>query len=115
MYTKNSKRWIIPNYRYTETWKVPKTSYTLQLLMIYTVTLSGISYDHEYCDKYNIEDCIIHPSGPDDEKLSESQYQWIEDTLAASKDDYIIVAGHYPIYSIAEHGSTASLVKNLMP
>ncbi len=62
-----------------------------------------------------IKDCSIHPRGPDDETLAEPQYQWIEDTLAASKADYIIVAGHYPIYSIAEHGSTADLVKNLMP
>jgi len=28
---------------------------------------------------------------------------------------YIIVGGHFPVYSVAEHGSTQCLVKNVMP
>ena len=28
---------------------------------------------------------------------------------------YILVTGHYPVYSVAEHGSTQCLVNNLMP
>ena len=114
-YSNHSSRWVYPNYWYDVTFKVPNTSYTLQLLMIDTVLLTGTSYDQEYCDKHNIIDCPIQPRGPENPKLAQSQYDWIEETLAASNASFIVVAGHYPIWSIAEHGSTLLLVKDLMP
>ena len=44
-----------------------------------------------------------------------AQWAWIKSTLAASKADWLIVTGHYPVYSIAEHGSTDCLVQQLKP
>ena len=35
---------------------------------------------------------------------ADAQMQWIEQTLANSTADYLVVAGHYPIYSVCEHG-----------
>ena len=43
------------------------------------------------------------------------QWTWIENTIKASTADYVLVAGHYPVYSVCEHGPTASLVTNLRP
>merc|ERR1712146_846006 len=40
---------------------------------------------------------------------------WIEQTLSASKAGYLIVAGHYPIFSVCEHGPTSLLQKYLKP
>jgi len=114
-YSNHSSRWRFPDLWYTQTFNVPGTSYSLQLLMIDTVVLDGISHSQDFCDKYNITDCPIQPRGPEDPALAQSQYEWIESTLAASKADFIVVAGHYPVYSIAEHGSTQDLVKNLRP
>lgn len=76
-----------------------------------------MTYDTEYCDKHGIseKECLIHPKGPEDKELAKTQYQWIEETLAASTASFIVVCGHYPIYSVAEHGSTSDLVKNLKP
>ena len=48
-------------------------------------------------------------------KLSQTQWQWINSTLAASTADWLIVCGHYPVWSIAEHGPTPSLVQMLKP
>eukprot|EP00483_Globobulimina_turgida_P005583 UN05593 len=51
MYSNHSSRWRFPDYWYTYTYKIPDTSYTLQLIMIETVPLSGNTYNEEYCAK----------------------------------------------------------------
>ncbi|KAJ1476210.1 Metallo-dependent phosphatase-like protein [Baffinella frigidus] len=43
------------------------------------------------------------------------QLRWLEETLAASTADFLIVAGHYPILSGGEHGSTPSLQTTVKP
>ena len=54
-------------------------------------------------------------SGPESITLSESQWDWLEDTLRSSTADYLMVGGHYPVWSIAEHGPTKCLVDRLRP
>jgi len=115
MYSNHSARWTFPHLWYTKTFNVPDTAYTLQLVMIDTVILSGLTHSQHYCDLHGITDCIIHPRAPLQATLARNQYEWIEDTLSASTADFIVVAGHYPIWSIAEHGSTQDLVDNLKP
>jgi len=43
------------------------------------------------------------------------QWVWIEAELAKSRADYLLVVGHYPVYSICEHGPTPTLVTHLRP
>ena len=54
-------------------------------------------------------------SGPADIKSALGQWKWLNATLQASTADYLIVAGHYPVWSVAEHGPTACLVEELIP
>ena len=53
--------------------------------------------------------------GPEDAGLADAQLEWLERTLAASTAQYLVVAGHYPIYSICEHGPTPDLVERVKP
>ena len=53
--------------------------------------------------------------GPKDEMLAENQWDWLEKQLANSHADYLLVGGHYPVWSIASHGPTKCLVKRLKP
>eukprot|EP00483_Globobulimina_turgida_P000751 UN00751 len=116
-YSNHSKRWTYPNYWYNLQFKIPGTKHNVDLLMIDTVLLSGQSYSWNYCQSHDIakEDCLIQPNGPDDLRKAQDQWQWINDTMRESTASYLIVAGHYPIYSIAEHGSTPDLIQNLNP
>jgi len=50
-YSNHSSRWRFPDYWYSHSFKVPGTNYTLQLVMIDTVLLDGISFSQEFCDK----------------------------------------------------------------
>lgn len=116
-YSNHSNRWRYPNNWYDVRFDVSSDKY-LQLLMIDTVLLCGGSDDLEYCQKNNIpiSKCKLQPDGTDvNKELAESQWDWINKTLKDSKADYIIVAGHYPIWSIAEHGPTKCLVNELRP
>eukprot|EP01083_Nonionella_stella_P249454 862577_1 len=117
MYSNHSKRWTYPDYWYNMKWTVPGSSIVLELLMIDTVTLSGMSDGWDYCESHGITkaNCPIHPTGPTDILKAQSQWDWINQTMKASTADYLVVAGHYPIWSIAEHGSTADLVAKLNP
>lgn len=53
--------------------------------------------------------------GPANAMAAASQLQWIDETLANSTADYVIVAGHYPVYSAAEHGPTQHLQPSQFP
>lgn len=46
---------------------------------------------------------------------SEKAWTWLEDQMKASTAMYLLVGGHYPVYSLCEHGNTATLVTNLKP
>jgi len=43
------------------------------------------------------------------------QRQWLDRELGRSTADWKIVVGHYPVWSIAEHGPTQELVDDLRP
>jgi tartrate-resistant acid phosphatase type 5 len=43
------------------------------------------------------------------------QWAWLEEKMGESTADYLIVAGHFPIFSICEHGNTANLYDHLRP
>lgn len=73
-----------------------------------------------------IDTCLLDPYQKDtDAILSDPNWvedrmdhlQWIEDTLAAAvtTSNWILVAGHYPIYSIGEHGDDQFLIDDLLP
>ncbi|XP_067677469.1 tartrate-resistant acid phosphatase type 5-like [Haliotis asinina] len=105
-YSQVSRRWNYPYFFYPLTFDIPNSDATIDFVMTDTVTLCG-----------NVADDFhgLQPRGPSDAEFAETQWQWIDKTLAASKATYLFTAGHFPVYSIAEHGPTDCLVDGLLP
>jgi hypothetical protein len=43
------------------------------------------------------------------------QYAWLEHELSTSNADWKVVVGHYPVWSVAEHGPIPQMVNELKP
>ncbi|XP_055954885.1 tartrate-resistant acid phosphatase type 5 [Patella vulgata] len=92
-YTKVSKRWNFPHLYHSQSFNIPGTSDTIDILMIDTVLL---------CET-------------DDREQRDNQWEWIERNLKNSNAKYLFTAGHHPIYSIGCHGGSRCLEDKLLP
>lgn len=113
-YSKLSERWSFPTEYYTIT-ETGADGSTVQIVMIDTVILSGGS---EVLDSKGEIVHELHGNelpGAADKAKADAQLAWLESTITSSTADYLIVAGHYPIYSICEHGPTSEMIANVLP
>ncbi|OQV22226.1 Tartrate-resistant acid phosphatase type 5 [Hypsibius exemplaris] len=107
-YTDKLNRWKFPDYYYNLKFNVGTDS-SVEIILIDTILLCGNS-DHDF-----LHQAPKPHTTKKSQQIAADQWAWIEQTLAASKANYIIVGGHYPVYSVAEHGSTDCLVNQLFP
>lgn len=102
----------MPDYNYTLNVQINNgTDDLVDILMIDTVLLCGNS-------GYDIE--LKQPifGSKFEKEFSQVYLKSIEDQLAkiaATNVPYILVAGHFPVWSISSHGPTKCLVENLRP
>jgi tartrate-resistant acid phosphatase type 5 len=107
-YTNQSTRWTFPDYWYSFTKQFSTPSgdkVSVQFVMIDTVLLSGSLND----------DDDDGPNSDIDMEIASAQWDWIHSTLKSSVADWVFVAGHYPVWSVGNHGPTADLVHELDP
>jgi len=99
-------RWTMP-WRY---YHVTKTydNFTIQIVCIDTVQLDLISAPGLLPRE------VIRREGLA-QSVSDTQLVWIEETLGASTADWLIVIGHYPVYTGGYHGSNRNLINLLKP
>ena len=83
----------------------------IEIIMIDTIHLAGF-HDAETELLYG----EFHPlPGPSSSLQASTTLSWIESALQKSDADYLLVAGHYPVYSPCRHGNTQDLIENLDP
>ncbi|GMH79412.1 hypothetical protein TrST_g8542 [Triparma strigata] len=108
LYSNVSSRWHYPDYYYD--FEEAYGNFKLHVIMLDTVIISGASETKEGVtlmgDEYEAPKCKLK---------ADAQIAWLESTLEASDADIIIVAGHYPVWSICEHGPTATLLTSVKP
>lgn len=104
-YSRRSSRWHFPYYYYELNFRIPNTDSTLSVIMLDTVMLCGNSDDFE--DE--------KPRGPLHAVDANRQLTWLQSRMKQSKADFLLVAGHYPVWSVSEHGPTECLLQRLHP
>jgi hypothetical protein len=107
-YSNDSPRWKFPNEYHSHSFTAEDGA-TIDIIMIDTGPLAGRS------NKLEGEEGYFDPLPEKPKADAADQWTWIENTIKASTADFVLVTGHYPVYSVCEHGPTASLVTNLRP
>lgn len=99
-------RWIMPwkYYHVTKTYE----DFSIQLVFIDTVALDLTS------TSMLLPRDVIKREGLT-QSASDKQLFWIEETLSKSKADWLIVVGHYNVYTGGYHGSNRNLINLLKP
>jgi len=101
-YTKKQDRWVFPSLWYNI---VQETEdFKLEIVYIDTNALGGVG---------TMAEAAGYPM--DREERSAMQMEWFENVMKNSDADYLIVSGHHPIYSIAEHGSQNFMIEKVLP
>lgn len=104
-YSKRSERWTFPSLYHTQSFSV--NNITLDLIMVDSVDLcSNKNLTHNFDTNYQ-------------SSLGESkgltQWAWVEDQLKKSQAQYLWVVGHYPPYSVCNHGPNVCTLRNMIP
>ena len=106
-YSNVSSRWYYPSlyHSFEETFG----KYKAMFVMLDTVIISGASETSEGVPLTGAN--YIGGGGAD----SDAQIDFLNKTLASSDADIIVVAGHYPVWSVCEHGPTDTLIDKVKP
>jgi hypothetical protein len=91
-YYKKNNKWQLESFYYS------KIIGSAHFIFIDTTMLCPELSYYLTGQKFSQEDC-------------DTQYEWILKTLSNSDCDWIVVFGHYPVYSSGENGSTKALLK----
>jgi len=95
----------MPALYYTFSKPIPFSTQTVQFVMLDTSALTGGDAGQWDSAPPNIPQPAV----------DETQWAWVESTLAAATADWLIVVGHFPVYSAGENGPTPALVARLLP
>jgi tartrate-resistant acid phosphatase type 5 len=107
-YTRNHRdnRWTMPDHLYHAVYHIPKTqNLTLEIVFLDTVLLAPA------------ENPDVQPGGKwavTPSQIEEYLHR-LESMLSKSNATWLLVAGHYPVYSMGEHGDTPELLTRIEP
>lgn len=112
-YMETSKRWIFPRFNYTMTISGSQPGQTfIKFLFIDTILMCGNTQHDKDAGQPQFSSHQDLINSRDYFEAFEKELKHVTET---ENIDYLIVGGHFPVWSIAEHGSTKCLVEKLRP
>ena len=96
-------------------WVFPSPYYALSQSLVDGTTMDLVFLDTLLLAPEQAEDEARVHLPVDEPAVRARQYAWLETTLAASRADWLLVFGHYPVWSCGEHGDSPSLIRDLLP
>ncbi|XP_072172477.1 tartrate-resistant acid phosphatase type 5-like [Diadema setosum] len=107
-YSEISMRWNFPSLYYSKEFRISDSPRSdLFLIVIDTMLLCGLG---------NKTLPGSPPTGPWNVTAAENHWTWLEQQLNETKRaSYVVVAGHYPVWSVGAHGPTECLKQRLEP
>ena len=109
-------RWEFPSLYHKQSFQ--RDNFTVDLILIDTVDLvvsasllkPDIKKGHSFWESLSLLP-LRHKYGP----IHTEQWTWLERSLRESTADYLLVGGHFPVFSQGMHGPTQQLVDHLKP
>lgn len=121
-YSELSANWRFPSlwYKIHRLFTSGGERRSLDLLMIDTVVLCGNGAGNEaHIDRQleflGVREAPRAAPGQLRRAVAERQWAWLEGELRLSSADFLLVAGHYPIWSAGYDGSSRCLLERLRP
>jgi len=93
-------RWTYPDWYYKQTFLDGR-------VLLLALDTSALQEKQDWKDDKSKRGPYVDRRSP--------QYEWIENELKTSTAEIILVNGHYPVFSVGDHGPTSELVNNLIP
>jgi len=104
-------RWVFPSLYHSHSFAAPDGSFSIDLIMIDTVDLCG----NDDGVRRETTEGYFDPLPLKGKDEAREQWEWIEGRMVASTADYLLVGGHFPVYSACSHGPTETLIRHLKP
>jgi len=106
--TTQSPRWVLPAPHYSFVKSLPSGK-TIKFVMFDHLQ---IAWNRMYTPLSHKEKKRSHLSDvdwPEKYQTGAEGWSWLENELKSSKDDYLVLVDHAPVYTICSHGDTPSL------
>jgi predicted MPP superfamily phosphohydrolase len=104
-------RWIFPKEYHAHIYQA--NNVRVHIILLDTVELSDVSDTH--LSKNEGDDGYFDTIPMAEKSVAQEQWDWLESQLSTSTADYILVGGHFPVYSACSHGNNPTLVAHLKP
>eukprot|EP01032_Pedospumella_encystans_P016452 gene16452-18775_t len=113
-YSQDNTRWKFPSIYHKQSF-TSADGVTVDVLLIDTVDLAGNYIGAAGGESPEADAHYFDALPPRPRSAASEQWTWIEEQMQASTAQYLLVGGHYSLYSVCDHGNSQNLITNLQP